>query len=71
MLNSVTKDVHDFHVEQAREAGAQIADYNRHLQLHIELLETAIEASDDPKERERGYAAIRRLKAGIHGTLKQ
>ncbi len=74
MLNgskiNISNETHDFHVEQARDAGAQVAEYNRHLQAHIHLLETAIENSDDPQERERGRAAIRRLKAGIHGMLK-
>ncbi len=54
------------HIEQ----DTQIAEYDQHLQAHITLLETAIENSNDPKEREKGYAAIRRLKAGI-GDLKK
>jgi len=37
---------------------------------HIKLLETAIEDTDDPREKEKGRAAIRRLRSGM-GTLKK
>lgn len=69
--NPVSNETHELHKEQAREFGAVIAEHNRNLQAHIQLLETAIENSDDPKERERGYAAIRRLRAGIEGAPKK
>jgi len=61
---------HKLHKEQAREFGAEVAEMNRHLQAHIELLETAIKDSDDPKERERARAVIRRLQSGIERTVK-
>lgn len=66
MINS-----NEAHKHQAREFGAEVAEMNRNLQAHIALLETAINDSDDPKERERARAVIRRLKAGIERTVKK
>lgn len=72
MINGspISNEADEVHKEQAREFGVEVAEMNRHLQAHIELLETAINDSDDPKERERARAVIRRLRAGIERTVK-
>lgn len=75
MLNGAeviqTNAEHERQKDAVHKGGGQIADYNRHLQIHIDMLRTAIDETDDPKERERGRAAIRRLRQGIYGTLKK
>lgn len=58
-------------VFQTRSDLAQLARMDANLQCHIDLLETAIAETNDPKEKEKGRAAIRRLQAGIDGTLRQ
>ena len=68
---AITDEAANQDKEPIREVGIKIAEYNRHMQLHIDLLETAIEESDDPAEREKGRAAIRRLRQGIGGSLKK
>lgn len=49
----------------------EIAKFNQDLEDHITLLETVISETNDPREKEKGRAAIRRLRLGIEGDLKK